>query len=96
MSKKISMKLKEAIDEVLKEDPRTMRQEYLWTFLIKVLNKLGYRSYITLRKGIPSPESIITERRHILNSPDPKTGKPKYEEEIEPEEGVTFEPKREE
>ena len=89
------MKLKEAIDEVLEEDPRTKEQKYLWTFLIEVLKKMGYGAYVELKKGIPSPESIITERRHILNTPDPKTGKPKHEKKFVEEEGVTYEPKNE-
>ena len=79
------MKLIDAIEEVLEEDPRTRKNEYLWIFFIKVLNKLGYNSYVTLKKGIPSPESIIKERRDVLNK------KNKYPEEFEPEEGVTFE-----
>lgn len=79
------MKLIEAVEEVLEEDPRNRQQEYLWLFFIKVLNKLGYATHIQLKKGIPSPESIIKERRDVLN----KRGK--YKEDFEPEEGVSFE-----
>ncbi len=80
------MKLIEAVEEVLEEDARTRKQEYLWLFFIKVLNKLGYTTHIKLQKGIPSPESIIKERRDVLNK------KNKYPEEFEPEEGITFSP----
>ena len=81
------MKLITAVEEVLEEDPKTRQQEYLWIFFIKVLNKLGYNSYVTLRKGIHSPESIIKERRDVLNKRN------KYPNTFKPEEGVTYEPK---
>ena len=61
------MKLITAVEEVLEEDPKTREQEYLWSFFVKVLNKLGYRTYVEFKKGIPSPESIIKERRDVLN-----------------------------
>lgn len=79
------MKLIEAVEEVLEEDPKTRQQEYLWIFFIKVLNKLGYNSYVTLKKGIPSPESIIKERRDVLNKRN------KYPKDFIPEFGVTYE-----
>ena len=79
------MKLIEAVEEVLEEDPKTREQEYLWTFFVKVLNKLGHRTYIEFKKGIPSPESIIKERRDVLNKRN------KYPKEFTPEEGITFE-----
>lgn len=82
------MKLIEAVEEVLEEDPKTREQEYLWIFFIKVLNKLGYSSYVALKKGIPSPESIIKERRDVLNKRN------KYPKTFEQEEGVTYEPKQ--
>ncbi len=82
------MKLIEAVEEVLEEDPKTRKQEYLWMFFIKVLNKLGYNTYVTLKKGIPSPESIIKERRDVLNKRN------KYPKDFEIEEGVTYEPKQ--
>lgn len=79
------MKLIEAVEEVLEEDPNTRRPEYLWTFFLKVLNKMGYPSYVKLKKGIPSPESIIKERRDVLNK------KNKYPKDFVPEENVTYE-----
>lgn len=82
------MKLIEAVEEVLEEDPKTRTQEYLWSFFVQVLNKLGYRTYVEFKKGIPSPESIIKERRDILNK------KNRYPETFTPEEGVTYEKPR--
>ncbi len=79
------MKLIEAVEEVLEEDPNTRQQAYLWTFFIKVLNKMGYKCYVELRKGIPSPESIIKSRRDILNK------KNKYGKEFVPDEGIIYE-----
>ena len=79
------MKLIEAVEEVLTEDPRTRQQQYLWTFLIKVLNKLGHHSFIELKKGIPSPESIIRTRRDILNK------KNKFPEDFVPEDNTIYE-----
>jgi len=78
------MKLIRAVEEVLEEDPKTRTQKYLWTFFIKVLNKLGYRTYVELKKGIPSPESIIKERRDVLNK------KNKYPKEFIPEEEIKY------
>ncbi len=79
------MTLIKAVEEVLEEDPNTRQQEYLWTFFIKVLNKMGYKAYVELRKGIPSPESIIKSRRDILNK------KNKYGKEFVPDIGITYE-----
>ncbi len=83
------MKLIEAVEEVLEEDPRTRRNEYLWTFFVKVLTKLGFKTYIEFKKGIPSPESIIKERRDVLNKRN------KYPEDFIPEEGTTYEKAKE-
>ncbi len=90
------MKLITAVEEILEQDPRTRKQKYLWTFVIKVLNKMGYKAFVEMKRGMPSPESIITERRRILNSPKPKDPKlkDKYEKargEFVAEEGVTYE-----
>ncbi len=82
------MKLIEAVEEVLEEDPRTRKNEYLWTYFVKVLNKLGYYTHIQFKKGMPSPESIIKERRDILNK------KNKYPEDFEPEPNTTYESKQ--
>ena len=79
------MKLITAVEEVLEEDARTRRNEYLWTYVIKVLNKMGYKAFIEMKKGMPSPESIIKERRNILNK------KNKYGRDFIPEEGITYE-----
>lgn len=79
------MKLIEAVEEVLEEDPRTRKNEYLWTFFVRVLNKLGFRTYIEFKKGIPSPESIIKERRDVLNKRN------KYPEDFIPEQNTTYE-----
>ena len=79
------MKLIDAVEQVLEEDPRTRRQEYLWTFVIKVLNKMGHKAFIELKSGIPSPESIVKERRTILNKRN------KYGKEFIPEAGITYE-----
>ena len=88
------MKLIEACNKVLEEDPRTRDNKYLWTYFVKVLNELDIQIYIKFKQGMPSPESIIKERRDLLHKPDPKTGKPRYEKEFVPEVGVTYEPKQ--
>lgn len=89
------MKLIEACNKVLEEDSKTRDNKYLWTYFVKVLNELGIPIYIKFKQGMPSPESIIKERRDLLNKPDPKTGKPRYEKENKfvPEENVTYTPK---
>lgn len=79
------MKLITAVEEVLEEDARTRRQEYLWTFVIKVLNKMGYKAFVQMKRGMPSPESIVKERRTILNKRN------KYGKDFVPEEGITYE-----
>ncbi len=79
------MTLIKAVEEVLDEDPRTRDHEYLWIYMIKVLNRLGCRAYIELKKGMPSPESIIKCRRDILNK------KNKYGKDFIPEEGTSYE-----
>ncbi len=84
------MKLIEAVEEVLQEDPNSRKQEYLWSFFIKVLKKMGYTAFIDLKRGIPSPESIIRSRREILNKQN------KFPKDFEEEEGVTYEPKQKE
>lgn len=82
------MKVIEAVEEVLEEDSRTRDREYLWTFFVKVLNKMGYSTHIQFKKGIPSPESILKTRRDILNK------KNKYAKDFVPEDGITYEPKQ--
>lgn len=84
------MKLIEAVVQVLEEDPKTRRQEYLWAFVVKVLNKLNHKAYIEFKKGMPSPESIIKERRNILNNPKNKEKYGNIRGEFVPEENVTY------
>ncbi len=79
------MKLIEAVEQVLEEDPRTRRKEYLWLYMIKVLRVMGFKIHIEFDSRMPSPESIIKERRDILNK------KNRYPHEFVPEEGVTYE-----
>ena len=81
------MKLIEAVEKVLEEDPRTRRNEYLWLYLIKVLRVMGFKINIGFDRSMPSPESIIKERRDILNK------KNTYAKDFIPEEGVTYSPK---
>ena len=81
------MKLIEAVEKVLEDDPRTRRKEYLWLYLIKVLRVMGFKLQIVFDERMPSPESIIKERRDVLNK------KNKYSHEFIPEEGVTYEKK---
>ncbi len=79
------MKLIEAVEQVLEEDPRTRRKEYLWLYMIKVLRVMGFKIHIEFDSKMPSPESIIKERRDILNK------KNRYPHEFVPEPGVTYE-----
>ena len=78
------MKLIEAVEKVLEEDPRTRGKEYLWLYMIKVLREMGFKLNIEFDSKLPSPESIIKLRRDILNK------KNKYPNEFIPEEGVTY------
>ena len=82
------MKLIEACEKVLQEDPKTRDNKYLWAYFIKVLEELGYKVYIELKKGIPSPESIIKERRTLLNQ------KNLFPKSFEPEANTTYESKK--
>lgn len=75
----------DAVEQVLDEDPRTRETPYSWTFLVKVLNKLGIYCNIQFRKGMPSPETLFRERREILYRRN------KYGKDFMPEEGVTYE-----
>ncbi|MBW8060625.1 MAG: hypothetical protein FVQ78_09990 [Solirubrobacterales bacterium] len=81
------MKLIEAVEATLQEDKRTRDNKYLWLYMITVLRKLGFSIFIDFNGKMPSPESILKERRDVLHK------KNKYSEEYVPEEGVTFEPK---
>jgi len=59
--------LGEALEEVLREDPRMRDNKYLWLCLAQTLRNMGFKIYIELDKRMPSPESILKERREILN-----------------------------
>ncbi len=72
-----TMKLMQVYEEVLKENPKTREQGYIWLYLAKVLRKMGFKLFIDIEPSMPSPDSIFTIRRKILN------GKSKSEEEIE-------------
>lgn len=79
------MKLMEAVEEVLEEDPKTRHSSYNWLFLAKVLRKMGFKIFIEFTRTMPSPETLFRERREILNK------KNKYSKEYIPEEGITIE-----
>lgn len=81
------MKLIEAVEKVLEEDPRTRKNEYLWLYMIKVLRVMGFKISIGFDRSMPSPESIIKERRDVLNK------KNTYARDFIPEPGVTYEKK---
>ena len=83
------MKLLEAVEEVLKEDPRTRDNNYLWLCMVSVLRKLGFKVWIEFKGKMPSPESILKERRTILNE------KNLFPQDFREEEGVTYEKPKE-
>lgn len=60
-------KLIEAVERVLKEDPKTRNSEYQWLFLAKVLREMGFNIYIKFDRRMPSPETLFREKREILN-----------------------------
>ena len=78
------MKVVEAIEDVLDEDPKTRDNNYLWLYMAKVLRKMGFDIFILLDKRMPSPESLLTERRTILNKRN------KFGKHFVPEEGVSY------
>lgn len=78
------MKLMTAAEEVLKEDPRTRDNKYLWLYMAKVLRKLGFKIYIEFNSKLPSPDAMLTERRTILHK------KNKFPQDFVPEEGITY------
>jgi len=79
------MKLIDAIEEVLEEDPRTREPHGNWLFFVKTLRKMGFQIYLTFDRKMPAPETLFRERREILNKRN------KYAKDFEPEEGVTIE-----
>ena len=60
------MKLMEAAEEVLKENPKTRQKGYLWLYLAQVLRKMGYKLYIDIESTMPSPDSMLTEKQKSL------------------------------
>lgn len=79
------MKLIEAVEKVLEEDPKTREPRYNWVFFVKVLRKMGFEVFIKFDARMPSPETLFREKREILNKRN------KYPESFEPEEEVTIE-----
>lgn len=79
------MKLIEAAEKVLKEDPRTRQNKFLWLYLAKVLREMGFKLWIEYDSDMPSPDAMLTERRQILNK------KNKFPQDFVAEEGVTYE-----
>lgn len=80
------MKLTEASREVLNEDERTRENGYLlWLYLVRTLNKMGFKGWIELNPKMPSPDAMLTERRRILNKQN------MFPEDFIEEEGTTYE-----
>lgn len=80
MNKKI--RLIDAAKDVMKEDPKTRDNKYLWMYIAKTLRKMGFKIFIVFDPKMPSPDAMLTERRTILNKknefardfiPDPYT-----------------------
>ena len=67
------MKLTDAIQKILIEDPKTQRPEYNWLLLAKVLREMGFKIFIDFDKRMPSPETIFRERRDLINRKTKKT-----------------------
>ncbi|HEB47326.1 MAG TPA: hypothetical protein ENI22_02550 [Candidatus Pacearchaeota archaeon] len=62
------MKLTEAAEKVLREDPRTRDTKYQWLFISKVLKEIGIKFYVDYYGSkLPSPDSMLVLRRTILN-----------------------------
>ena len=78
------MKIIDAAEQILEEDPKTRDNDYLWLYIAKVLRKMGFKVYIDIEPNIPSPESLLTLRRTILNKRN------KFGKHFVPEEGITY------
>jgi len=65
MNKKMS--LRQAVEETLKEDPRTREKFYDWLFLTEVLRKMGFNINVQFDSKMPHHESITRTRRKIMN-----------------------------
>lgn len=79
--------LRVVIKEVLAEDPLARDPKNLWRFFFAVLKKLDFNFWADFKSmgKLPSPESIIKERRDIMNGEEGKKYRP-----FEPEEGVEY------
>lgn len=84
------MKLIEAVEKILEEDPKTRRSEYSWLFFVKVLREMDFKIFVEFSSKMPSPETLFRERREILNKRN------KYPEKFIPEDNVTYGEPREE
>lgn len=78
-------KLIEAVEKVLREDPKTRETKYNWLFLARVLREMGFKIYLHFDSSMPSPETLFRERRELMNR------KNKYPGVFLPEENVTIE-----
>ncbi|KKL88481.1 hypothetical protein LCGC14_1924290 [marine sediment metagenome] len=90
------MTLIDSIEKVLEEDDRlknTRDSFQSWIYLTKVAREIGINIIIDFKtlKGKPSPESIIKERRDVLNSPKFKERFSHLRDKFVPEENMTYE-----
>ncbi len=83
------MELKKAVEEVLKEDPRTREKFYDWLLLVKVLDKLGFHIIMNFNSKMPHHESITRARRTIMNKEN------KFPEDFIPDPNVTYQTREE-
>ncbi|HEA46681.1 MAG TPA: hypothetical protein ENH99_02775 [Candidatus Pacearchaeota archaeon] len=89
------MTLLDQIEKVLEEDERLINTKdsfQTWVFLTKVAREIGINIIVDFKtlKGKPSPESIIKERRDVLNSAKFRERFGHLRKEFVPEEGVTY------
>ena len=92
------MTLIDSIEKVLEEDDRLINTKdsfQSWIFLTKTAREIGINIIIDFKtlKGKPSPESIIKERRDVLNSAKFKERFSHLRKKFIPEEGITYEEK---
>ncbi len=93
------MTLIDSIEKVLEGDDRlknTKDSFQSWVYLTKVAREIGIDIIISFKscKGKPSPESIIKERRDVLNSAKFAERFGHLRQDFVAEEGVTFEKKQ--
>lgn len=82
------MKMIEAVEKVLLEDPKSRKSEYNWMFMCKVLRKMGFKIFIEFDRKMPSPETLFRERRELMNKRN------NFKDDFVPEEGVSYERKQ--